>query len=249
MIEMLSPSAWIAMAGCLIVGLSSYISALSNAKNRIAKTSALISVVGAILTAASSFWASYEGTKYSTLADKQRQKIEALNEKIVKQSEVITQISSLTYKTLTGYDGFIRLAGMLANHPCKVGAVFENDSKFPLYNVKVTVADLNLLDARKLDEFQHLIDIGDLSSRQDHIEDTPFIDTCNNQNKTIRLNLFYTARNGYFTQEYRVIHLNGATGIASRVVRNGLVIFQDVNSHYPRLSNGEPDWNLDQLTD
>jgi hypothetical protein len=60
--------------------------------------------------------------------------------------------------------------------------------------------------------------------------------------KNLNFNIFFVARNGTWTQFLRMPWVGDGWGRASKIVRDGKVIFREVSENFPRTEKGEIDW-------
>ena len=108
---------------------------------------------------------------------------------------------------------------------------FWTFGKYRLYNVKARVADL---DSRQ----EIFLNVGELAPGITSTRET--IDLGTGPRK--RYNIFFTARNGRFTQQLRYVKVDNAWIAASRITMNNKIVLVDVPPAYPLNESGEVDW-------
>ena len=189
--------------------------------------------VGALLSAVGAVWAGIDQNKNS-------RKLDEKNEEIARLSREIAN-------SVTGGPTVCYLAPM-GGSPNIVTLVSSGD--FPLYDVSVRIVDLELFEAKKNEPFtldsirknEVSLDLGGMPPKSARILG-PLLQL---SGETRRWNIFFSARNGFFTQLLRMKKVDGVWKSAIRVTRDtgkgSEVAFEQITDGYPRGADGAVDW-------
>lgn len=175
------------------------------------------------------------------------------------KSEELAQLSLNTLNTITGGESFVYLTtvgGVVGpQNSTYLLAVHEGD--YPVYEVVAKIADLDEFELaaprtfQALDDFYTEIEIGSLipktGTRLDRFEMGP------GDHK--RYNIFFSGRNGLWTELLRLKKVDGQWRAAIRIERDVFppsdspdqrlsseVIFEKVDPKFPRNDEGEVTW-------
>jgi hypothetical protein len=185
--------------------------------------------VGGIIAAVGAVWASYDQNKTNT--------------KLAQKNEEIARLNRETANAVTGGDSVCYLLP-LANLPGMVTVVQKG--RFPLYDVSVRIVDLDdpasnvaSLSAQTRNSFT----LGNIPPESAQVLQS--VITLVGDRK--RFNIFFSARNGFFTQELRMRLVNGEWKSAIRVVCNlpdgkATSLFTQIMDDYPKEKDGSIDW-------
>lgn len=179
------------------------------------------------------------------------------NEKIDSQSRIIDDLrkentdlytklakSSLRiYQNLTGGDGFCMLTIMFENESNSgiffIKAYKTNQS--PIRNVEARIVDENNIgiDNAKSESFSSILEnFTKEIIKIDVLEPNTSVITNHkvllDKTKGVRLNIFFTANSGAFTQLIRMKFLNGQWISATVISRDDTVIFRSIDATYPK---------------
>jgi hypothetical protein len=136
--------------------------------------------------------------------------------------------------------------------------IVVQSGKYPLYNVAARVVDLSLVDAamRAGDPmaFDRHVETGDLPNGQALFANIGQIP----ESSSLDLNIFFSAKNGFFTQLFRARDVEGEMAYAYQVRRNlpdgrTICLHKSVGEAYPLSEDGTPagfsaeEWNLQLL--
>ena len=121
-----------------------------------------------------------------------------------------------------------------------------HEGKYPLYDVNVRIVDLaefnKIPSGQKLvhsDSYEKRGNLGNINPGQGVIVgEYNLIDL-----KEKKLNIFFYARNGTFTQVMRLKNIKNKWVSATQVKKENQVLFTQIDSDYPRTNEGEIDWN------
>jgi hypothetical protein len=221
-------------------------------------------LLGALTSAAGAFWASNEQERKSN-------QIEKLNEKLVNQqdelitdlrkqlklqeelrlkSDEIADLSKELKNFVIGGESFCYLTVGSLNSSTNIGLLTGvHRGKHHLYDVRARIVDLEKFDEMKgkfsLETMKYTdtnITVGDLVPGY-----SAMLSTINLGNSDIRrFNIFFTARNGGFTQLWRLRKIDGKWLEALRVTRTkgreDEVLLEKIDPKYPRNSDGKMVW-------
>lgn len=169
------------------------------------------------------------------------------------ESSIKAQVDRLEEKSadlvnyITGGDSACYMCGPDVDHDIWSPLLVIHLGKHPLYDVKIRVVDIDVpfkivdgtisMDSNSSREFS--ASLGDLipnhgKTLQQHIP----LGTGNSR----RFNVFFSARNGSFTQILRLKRINGVWRHALTVTRNNDLIHKDISDDYPRNVDGSIDW-------
>lgn len=162
-----------------------------------------------------------------------------LNELDAKSSDLVGHI--------TGGDSFCYISGSLTSANQLDHIVLIHHGKHPLYNVHVRLVDLEALG--QIDEknmpFEKIQKVETHHKVQDvipgHIAYIGGYISLGAGN-TRRFNVFFTARNGSFSQQLRFKRINGSWVSATKVEK-GEQKFEEVSDYYPRNESGQVEWD------
>lgn len=150
---------------------------------------------------------------------------------------------------MTGGNSFCYLMISSLQPTANVGILtFVHHGLFPLYNVAARIVDLKKMDevfltknvpSRQEIQFAETnINIGDLTPNHAimgcrWVMENPIRN---------RYNIFFTARNGSFTQLLRLAKVDDRWVVANRVMRETEILFEKIDKNYPLNDSGEVDW-------
>jgi hypothetical protein len=123
--------------------------------------------------------------------------------------------------------------------------VIAHVGKHPLYEINARITDLDQWDLMKKDptlhplscdtfrQFGNLV-VGHVNFLQENFD--------LGQEDSRRFNIFFTARNGAFTQLLRCRRVEGTWVFATKVVRGDTVYHEEVSEGFPRAEDGTVNW-------
>jgi hypothetical protein len=189
----------------------------------------MVIFVGGIIAAIGAVWAAYDQTKSS--------------KQLQEKSEEIARLNRETANTVTGGDSFCYLMP-IGNAPDRVSVI--HSGKYPLYDVSVQLVDLDD-PAFSKPTFSSIgantITIGNIPPNSIQVLGSVIKLTGDRK----RLNIFFSARNGFYTQQLRMRLVNGEWKSATRVTRNLAdgkreTLHTQVQPEYPKENDGSVDW-------
>ncbi|HAU8253846.1 TPA: hypothetical protein I7148_21570 [Vibrio vulnificus] len=178
--------------------------------------------------------------------DAQKIERDRLEKKFESVLEKIENENRETINHLTGGDSFswIQIGSM--NNATNSGTIVViHQGRYPLYEVNARIVDLN-----KFNALQGNFNIHSLSTTEINLNIGNLIPELAVMKQSIQLghptaqnyNVFFSARNGTYTQEIRMRKVQGDWKTATRVTNSdGDEIFEQVDKNYP-LVNGAVDW-------
>ena len=169
------------------------------------------------------------------------------SEIIAQQNSKITEQSLFISDSLTGGRSFCY--GSPFNGPDRDNSyewLMIHDGRFPIYDASVRIFDLMnfklnpTISLRDINKNQYFI--GTILPGKAHSCGIFFINP-----ELIACNLFFFARNGDWTQQYRRLAIGDGYAEANYVVRHGesefqRVVLRQVSPNFPRLEDGSIDW-------
>lgn len=220
--DFLSGSAFVILFGSLLVAWANFW--LRSPRKR--KQRERLVFLGATISILGAFWASSQQT-----ANEKR--IAELNEEIA--------------SSITGGNSFAYITSSLVA-PSTNGLVLVHQGEYPLYDLNIRIVDLarweskqarSLLELQK-DE-QHL-NIGNLAPSQARVLGPVQIDS-----DVTRWNIFFGARNGFWTELLRIRRVGNELKFALKVTRSrqtgkAEIVFEKVDPGYPRTKEGQIEW-------
>jgi hypothetical protein len=192
---------------------------------------AWLMLLGALLSTAGAIWAS------------QRQA--ASEEDLRNKSDEIARLNKQIAASVTGGDSFAYMVFLLQFDVPRL--VLIHEGAYPLYDVSVRISDIDKTKDRKYSisdlENELHFNIGNVAPHNSRmLVPIPL------SNDSLRWNIFFSARNGFFTEILRMRRINNKWKTALKVVTNGSngevakTLFEKVDPDYPVGENGQVDW-------
>ncbi len=193
---------------------------------------AVIIFVGVLISAFGALWAS------------QRQA--SFERNLREKSEEIARLNRELANSVIGGDSFCYLVVSSPDPVTNTGLlVVVHQGEHNLYDVHARIVDLEKFDQLKgnlsfatLKQTDTNISIGNLIPSAQVLHPSF---TLGNGN-TRRFNIFFSARNGFFTQLLRFKKIHGKWVYATKVEREDKVIYEKVDDEFPRTAEGNVDW-------
>ena len=190
-------------------------------------------LLGAFLSATGALWASQQQGEFER----------HLREK----SEEIAQLNREVANLVTGGNSFCYMAVSTINPESNIGLLsFIHNGDHPMFNVAARIVDLEEFDKLKdhinIHNFQQAdinMSIGDFSKGAALVRG-PFPLGKGNKRD---FNIFFSARNGWFNQLLRFRKVDGHWAQATRVERDGEILYERIDDNYPKEKNGLVNWN------
>lgn len=169
-------------------------------------------------------------------------------------ANLITQLEIKTAETtafITGGDSVCYLTGNMGtqHHPHQVDPVWiVHHGRYPLYDIQIRIVDIDLSTAlvetpmwlERRNEYETLTKLGSLIPG--HAADINVALPIHPDSTVRNFNIFFSARNGSFTQLLRFRKIDGQWLRATKVVM-AKTMYEDVPEGYPRDANGQVNWD------
>jgi hypothetical protein len=176
--------------------------------------------------------------------------IAGLNRKIAEKSDEITKLNRELMSSVIGGKSFCYLFPMLKQGIPRFTLIHQG--KYPLYDLTIRIVDLDKFDELKekafsfesLFEDEITVNVGNFAPNSAQILSQVQI----RPKETLRYNVFFSARNGFFTQILRIKKLGTEwkTAFKVTVVRpqenKERIIFEKIDEGYPRNEKGLVQW-------
>jgi hypothetical protein len=167
---------------------------------------------------------------------------------IADKSDEIGKLNQKIASLVTGGDSFCYIAPVFMGSHIKL--IASQRGEFPVYGVTVQIVDLDNMPTSKPPNFHEfmskrlVIQIGDLPPQTGQLL-TPEIDV--SKKTPVRLNLFFFARNGSFTETFRMNWVAGKWVQAIRVTtldssQKEKVLHEQIDPLFPKDANGQVVW-------
>ncbi|HMS83656.1 MAG TPA: hypothetical protein PKD12_08400 [Nitrospira sp.] len=184
----------------------------------------LLIFLGATVSIVGAFWASAQQTA-------QERRIAELNEHIA--------------SSITGGNSFAYMTVLLQFNPPRL--VLFHQGKYPLYDVAVRIVDLGKMKQKSYSisdlESEAQFSIGNLAPHQSRVLKPILISS-----DSLRLNIFFSARNQFFTQLLRMRRIGNQWKIAIKVVSVPMegeqikTLLETIDPGFPLEKDGHIDW-------
>ena len=198
---------------------------------------AVMIFVGVLISAVGAFWASQQQASFER----------NLREK----SEEIARLNRELANSVIGGDSFCYLEILSLDSVTNGGILtVTHQGEYHLYDVHARIADLEKSDRLKenrpkgnlslatLDQINTYTSIGNLTPSSSLI-----LREFTLGNGTTRgFNIFFSARNGSFTQLLRFKKVNGKWVRATKVERENELLYEKVDDEFPRTTEGGVEW-------
>lgn len=174
-------------------------------------------LLGAVISGVGAFWAAFQQVGFER--------------ELRVRSDKIAELSQDAVHSVTGGESFCYFEFM-DSEPGKGELLAIHKGSHPIYDVEARVADLD----RRTDR---IVNVGNLPPGLAQTGIAPWHEAIPGQ---LRLNIFFTARNGAYTQLYRRVRVKDGWATAIRVDRKGKIVLEEVSADFPRNEKGEVDW-------
>lgn len=212
--------------------------------------SALVTFVGAVVAAVGAFGSPLVGFLGGCVAAAgaiwSAKEQNDLGEQLFRKNEELARLAQETAYSVTGGPTVCYLTPM-GGTPETGSVIVHGD--YPLYNLSARIVDLDLTERRRAEQPNRRpvmgedpeIRIGDMPPRAATVIGPVF----QFHGEYRRWNIFFSARNGFFTQLLRVRKINGEWQPAIRVMRRDgrEVAFEKIPEGFPREPDGSVKWD------
>jgi hypothetical protein len=191
-------------------------------------------------------WLMLLGALFSTVGAIWASQRQAASEaELRKKSEEITELNKQTAASVIGGDSFAYMAFLLQFDVPRL--ILFHEGNYPLYDVSVRISDLDKTKGRTYSisdlENELHFNIGNVAPHNSRM-----LVPISLSNDSLRWNIFFSARNGFFTELLRMRRVNGKWKTALKVVTNPMrgeerkTLFEKVDPDYPVGKNGLVEW-------
>lgn len=192
--------------------------------------------IGAVIVAGGSFWAAWRQSNF--------------NVEIRAKNEAIIQAQTDNIASVTGGDSFAYVMFQIAARDGSavnayampeqllLAPLVVHRGKYPLYDVAVRLfpTDLPFQQAQANEKFAAVGNLTpNLASTMQQIR-------IQHDGRDISYNMFFTARNGMWTQILRMRWMGDGWASANKVLMNGKQVYREVSANYPKTGDGKFDW-------
>ena len=167
------------------------------------------------------------------------------------KSEEITELKNQIASSITGSNSFAYIVPTFFdpthNSPM---LTLVHRGKYPLYDLTVRILDMATFDnmARQNNSYSDkLREEVQLSISNIAPNQASMLKTVQLGGAPLRWNLFFSARNGFFTEFLRVRRVGNEWKTALKIIRtpsssNEQLLFEKIDSGYPRSEDGQVEW-------
>jgi hypothetical protein len=189
-------------------------------------------LIGAILCAFGALWTSYQQSRFER--------------DLRLKSDEIVELQRNMIQSVIGGDSFCYITVVSINNQADVGILTViHQGDHPIYDINARIVDLEQIEKNGdnvnlqiMQQAESSISIGNMiPNTASAFGSFPLGST-----KSKSLNIFFSARNGLFTQLLRFRKIEGKWQTALKVIRNEKTIFEEITDDYPRSNNGEIEW-------
>lgn len=192
----------------------------------------ILSATGVILSGIGAFWASKQTANFE-------------HELRIKSDE-ISELNKEIMKSVIGGDSFCYLTMMSLDNQNNVGILtVVHQGEHPVYDVNARIVDLQKMEKIKDNlSFQNIMQADTNLHIGNMIKGTASTFTPLQLGSSMErgFNIFFSARNGLFTQLLRMKKINNKWASATKVERDGKIIFEKIDKEFPRNNEGLIIW-------
>lgn len=238
----MSPIVWV-LVSTLFAALFGFVSIYDERRKRIWQTMVFLSAVVIFIAGV---FAQKDQAQFEQQLNAKNKEIAEISKDLVRKSEEIVELNKQITASVTGGDSFCYITVLSNSSRELLRLLILHEGKYPLYDVQARIADLDD------EKFKHpmtfetvfadkLINIGNVPPSMSLIN--PQWTVRNMSGSSLkRYNIFFTARNGYFTEQLRMAWKGDKWATAVRVRKADKTIFEEIDDDYPRNNRGEVDW-------
>jgi hypothetical protein len=200
---------------------------------------AMLVFVGALFVAAGGFWAAWRQSNF--------------NMEIREKNEEIARLQGESRNAITGGDSFAyALFQVFAADGSAVNAYampddlllvpnFIHRGQYPLYDVAVRFANVA---GGRLDLSSAIRDypVGNMAAGLATVARGIRLP---HHGKDLEFNIFFSARNGIWTQFLRMRWVGNGWAMANKVMRGTQELYRETSTNFPRREDGSIDWDVE----
>ncbi len=200
---------------------------------------AIVIFVGILIAAFGGVWASMEQNTFDRTLKKKNEEIVELNRKII--------------NSVTGGESYCYFQVMKIGNSKVVDLFLVNTSEYPVYDVSVTITDAEKRWAlvKKNIPYGSVSELYVITSKAS--ESFNIGNMVPNQGKLVyslelkdkekySFNITISARNGIIYQSILFLKVNDEWKTATRAIREGEVLYENIYHDFPRNESGEVEW-------
>ncbi len=196
----------------------------------------IVIVSGGLIAAGGALWSTIEREQFEHELRLKSDEIADLNRKIAAS---VTGGDSFCFLTLGTWDNVPDRALLMVNH----------QGEYPLYDVAIRMVDVQRYQREVAAgqvglsrQSETSFSIGNLSPNSSQVLGNWPLPSTDEQG----YNVFFNARNGFFTQEIRMRRVNGLWKQAMRVTKTETgnpLLYEQIDPEFPRDEQGQVKWN------
>ncbi len=225
---------------------------------------AILLFVAAIIGAIGAFWASNNQAKFEQELRKKSDEVAELNRLLATKSDEISSLTRDIAAYSKGEKSFCYFEPTVSSRRSAVLPALVSVGKNPLYDVRIRIVPNphklklpkdGMVTYELLEEMMRTetkIDVGNLPPSI--VDGTAYPSLIlkwelPSAEDKLAFNIFFSARNDYFTQYLRFWRVNSRWFVASKVVRQlgggeeGAILREMIQPGYPRNPDGKIDWH------
>lgn len=197
---------------------------------------AILILVGALISAGGAVLAAYQ---------------QSLSEKQLRQkSEEIAELNKRIAQSITGGDSFAYITPTFLMGSSKSALLtLVHQGEYPLYDLNIRIVDLD-----KFEKVKQRYSLQDMQKDEMHFSvsnlapnEASFLSRVHIQSNTMRWNIFFSARNGFFTELLRVCKVGSEWKVALKVMNTptsgeAKTLIQQVDKGFPLNPAGQVTW-------
>ncbi len=186
---------------------------------------------GVILSAVGAFWASQQQVKFERGLRVKSDEIAGLNREI---ANLVTGGDSFCYVTIASINPTTNRGILIVVHQGN-HSTFDVNARMVDLQKSREIKDYTLTN---LEQAQTTLQIGSL------IKGTAIVVSPFDLGSSLErdFNIFFIARNGQFTQLLRLRKIDDKWVIATKVERDGKLIFEKIDKDFPKTGQGQVQW-------
>lgn len=188
--------------------------------------------IGVILSAIGAFWASKQTANFE--------------HELRRKSDEISELNKEIMKSVIGGDSFCYLTMSSIDNQNNVGLLtIVHQGEHPIYDVNARIVDL-----QKMDKIKDSLSFQTIMQADTHLHIGNMIKGTASSFAPFQLgagmegdfNIFFSARNGLFVQLLRMKKINNKWISATKVERDGKIIFEKIDKDFPMNDEGKINW-------
>ncbi len=209
---------------------------------------AILIFIGVVISGAGAIWASIEQSQSEKQLREKAEEIARKSDDLVTKSNEITELNKKISQSITGGNSFAYLQpSYLSGGVFPESLMLIHQGEYPLYDISIRVVDLDEFESElakpkgsaNLMTVGSNLNIGNLSPKT-----ASFSGVAIKEKSIIRINVFFTARNGTFSEQIRIAKVGNEYKVALQV--SGLdstqPLFEKIDEGYPVSADGGVTW-------